>query len=91
MKSEKEILIVINEIYPKEKRCGNSMFEYGLFVKGFTEGFQKAEQMTESIIKEYEDDIKGKINLSFKKAKEMESLRIKYKELEEKYNLSKLA
>jgi hypothetical protein len=47
MRAEKEILIIINEIYPKEKRCGNSLFEDGLFVKGFIQGFQKAEQMSE--------------------------------------------
>jgi hypothetical protein len=47
MRTEKEIKIILNEIYPKEKRCGNMLFEYGLFTKGFIEGFQKAEEIYE--------------------------------------------
>ncbi len=35
---------VFNEVYPKEIRCGNNLFEGGLFKKGFIEGYNKCEE-----------------------------------------------
>lgn len=41
MKTDKEISDIFKKLYPKEKRCGNSLFENGLYEKGFKEGFKK--------------------------------------------------